>query len=43
MKCVITPVGTSLFTNGAQYNSDIADFFSDIEVLYESDWDKLYR
>ena len=38
MKVVITPVGTSLFTNGAQYNSDIADYYADIEDLRESNW-----
>ena len=39
MTVVITPVGTSLFTNGAEVDTDIKDYFADIEDLRESDWE----
>lgn len=38
MTVVITPVGTSLFTNGGENNTIISDFFADIKDLRNSDW-----
>ena len=37
-KVVITPVGTSLFTNGQEHDLDIRDFFADIKDESECDW-----
>ncbi|MDE0323235.1 MAG: hypothetical protein OXN27_04880 [Candidatus Poribacteria bacterium] len=38
MTVVITPVGTSLFTNGGEHNFHIKDLFADIKDLRDSDW-----
>ena len=39
MTVVITPVGTSLFTNGAIKDKTISDLFEDIEDQPGSEWD----
>ena len=39
MTVVITPVGTSLFTNGARVNETISECFEEIEDEPESEWD----
>lgn len=39
MTVVITPVGTSLFTNGAEEYTDIRDLFADIRYARAYDWD----
>lgn len=39
MITVITPVGTSLFTNGGRVNTTISDTFEDIKDLQASEWD----
>lgn len=38
MTVVVTPVGTSLFTNGAKSDNDIAGYFEEIKEHRESDW-----
>ena len=39
MTTIITPVGTSLFTNGARDNNTIGDYYKEIENAPGSDWD----
>ncbi len=39
MTVVITPVGTSLFTNGGENNTTISNLFADIKDLRNSDWE----
>lgn len=39
MTVVITPVGTSLFTNGSETNNQIKTYFSSIKKELESKWD----
>lgn len=40
MTTVITPVGTSLFTNGGRVNTTISDTFEDIKDLQASEWSR---
>ncbi|MDE0426603.1 MAG: hypothetical protein OXN25_17275 [Candidatus Poribacteria bacterium] len=43
MTVVITPVGTSLFTNGSVYNQTINDRFQNLKNKPESEWDNYSR
>ena len=42
MTTVITPVGTSLFNNGGEHNTDIGNYFEEIKDLRKAEWDS-YR
>ena len=39
MTVVVTPVGTSLFTNGAEKNSRLESYFKAIQKCRASEWE----